>query len=155
MVPGRDFIGVGVGVMVFGAEDRVFLARRGPGARNEAGRWEFPGGTVDFGERLGDAATREIHEEYGMTVEITGLLGVADHLLPAEGQHWVSVSFSARHTGGEPEIREPGKCTEIGWFDLSALPGPLSEASASTVDAYRGHADIGWAAGWTGDGSWP
>jgi mutator protein MutT len=107
----------------------VFLARRGPGARNEAGRWEFPGGTVEFGETLEETVRREFREEYGMEVEVTGLLGVADHLLPEEGQHWVSVSYAARHVGGVPEIREPGKCTEIGWFDADALPEPLSEAA--------------------------
>ncbi|MGA5300634.1 NUDIX domain-containing protein [Nucisporomicrobium flavum] len=129
MVPGRDYVGVGVGAVVRHADGRVFLARRGPAARNEAGCWEFPGGTVDFGETLEETVRREFREEYGMEVEVTGLLGVADHLLPEEGQHWVSVSYAARHVGGVPEIREPGKCTEIGWFDADALPEPLSEAA--------------------------
>lgn len=135
--PGRDFVGVGVGVMVFGAAETVFLARRGPRARNEAGTWEFPGGTVHFGERLVDAARREILEEYGLDVEVTGVLGVADHILPAEGQHWVSVSVAARHVGGVAAIREPGKCVEIGWFALDALPEPLSLASRHTLAAYE------------------
>lgn len=136
-LPGRDFVGVGVGAVVHGADGRVFLARRGPLARNEAGHWEFPGGTVAFGEKLEQAVRREFDEEYGMTVEVTGLLGVADHLLPDEGQHWVSVSFRARHVGGVPAIREPGKCTEIGWFALDRLPEPLSQAALSTLAAAR------------------
>ena len=137
MTPGEDFIGVGVGAMVFDDRGRVFLARRGPGARNEAGRWEFPGGMVNYGERLAAAVVREFAEEYGMTVEVTGLLGVADHILPAEGQHWVSPSFTARHTGGTPTIREPEKCTEIGWFALDAIPGDLSQASRDILAAYQ------------------
>jgi 8-oxo-dGTP diphosphatase len=133
--PGTDFVGVGVGAMVFDDDGHVFLARRGPEARNEAGRWEFPGGTVQFGETLIAAVEREFLEEYGMTVEVTGLLGVADHLLPAERQHWVSVSYQARWCGGEPVIREPEKCTAIGWFALDRLPAPLSEASRATLGA--------------------
>jgi ADP-ribose pyrophosphatase YjhB (NUDIX family) len=119
--------------MVFDDDGRVFLARRGPEARNEVGRWEFPGGTVHFGETLAAAVRREFLEEYGMSVEITGLLGVSDHLLPAEQQHWVSVSYRARWRGGEPAIREPGKCTEIGWFAPDRLPAPLSQASQATL----------------------
>jgi 8-oxo-dGTP diphosphatase len=136
-VPGRDFVGVGVGALVFGADSLVFLGRRGPGARNEVGRWEFPGGTVRFGETLAAAVVREFREEFGMTVEVTAPLGVADHILPAEGQHWVSASFTAEHVGGEPVIRERDKCTQIGWFALDALPADLSEASRQTLRAYQ------------------
>jgi 8-oxo-dGTP diphosphatase len=136
-VAGRDHIGVGVGAVVLDAAGRVFLARRGPEVRNEAGCWEFPGGMVGFGETLSAAVRREFDEEYGMTIEVVALLGVADHILPAEGQHWVSPGYLARHIGGEPTIREPGKCTAIGWYALDALPEPLSEVSRSTLASYR------------------
>jgi hypothetical protein len=71
-----------------------------------------------------------------MTVEVDRLIGVSDHILPAEGQHWVSPSFTARHVGGVPVIREPEKCVEIGWFDLDALPTKLTQASRDTLAAY-------------------
>jgi mutator protein MutT len=133
---GRDHIGVGVGAMVFDADGRVFLARRGPAARNEAGCWEFPGGAVLFGETLEAALCREFVEEYGMTIEVVALLGVADHILPAEGQHWVSPGYLARHVAGEPAIREPDRCTAIGWFDPGELPRPLSQVSRTTLKHY-------------------
>jgi mutator protein MutT len=138
---------VGVGAMVFDDRGRVFLAKRGPAATNERGRWEFPGGRVEFGETMAAAVVREFQEEYGMTVEVTGLLGVADHILPEEGQHWISPSFTARHVGGEPTIQEPGKCTAIGWFSPDALPEPLSRVSQQTLASYRGLPG--------GNGGWP
>jgi ADP-ribose pyrophosphatase YjhB (NUDIX family) len=91
---------------------------------------------VGFGETLTAALHREFDEEYGITIEVTALLGVVDHLLPAEGQHWVSPGYLARHTGGEPVIREPDRCTTIGWFDPAALPEPLSRVSRATLAAY-------------------
>lgn len=136
MIAGRDYIGVGVGAMVFNETGQVFLAQRGPQAKNERGCWEFPGGSVEYGERLAAAIKRELDEEYEMEIEVIELLGVADHILSAEQQHWVSPTFIARHTGGSPRIVEPAKCSAIGWFSLSALPQPLSAVSVEDVRTY-------------------
>src|SRR5574342_454332 len=124
MIAGRDYIGVGVGAMVFDESGQVFLAQRGPRAKNERGYWEFPGGSVEYGETLVGAIKRELDEEYEMEIEVIELLGVADHILPAEKQHWVSPTFIARHIGGTPKIIEQTKCSAIGWFSLSTLPEP-------------------------------
>lgn len=137
MKPGRDYIGIGVGAMVFDSEGRVFLAQRGPRAGNERGTWEFPGGKVSFGETLAEAVTREFVEEYGMAIEITELLGVNDHILRDEHEHWVSPTYLARHVTGEPRILEPEKCTAIGWFALSELPEPLSQVTRDDLKMYR------------------
>ncbi len=122
MQRGIDYIGVGVGAIIVDDQGRLFLARRGPQAKNERGLWEFPGGSVEFGERLVDALKREMHEEYGVEIAVGELLDVVDHILPAEGQHWVSPTFICCIISGVPTIHEPGKCTEIGWFALDAVP---------------------------------
>jgi 8-oxo-dGTP diphosphatase len=132
---GKDFIGVGVGAMIFRA-GRVFLAQRGEQAKNERGCWEFPGGQVQFGETLADALRREIYEEYGIEISLVEQLGAQDHLIPAEGQHWVSVTFIAVIAAGEPQILETKKCAAIGWFALDALPQPLSLVSVADVQMY-------------------
>ena len=53
---------------------RVILLRRGfdPGR----GKWTFPGGFVDLGESVPDAARRETDEELGIAVELEALVGV-------------------------------------------------------------------------------
>lgn len=135
MRAGHDYIGVGVGAMVFDKEGKVFLAKRGALASNEQGTWEFPGGKVSFGETLAQAIVREFEEEYGVTIELLDLLGVNDHIL--EHEHWVSPTFLARVIAGSPTIREPGKCSAIGWFDLSALPEPLSVVTQEDIQLYR------------------
>lgn len=134
---GIDYIGVGVGALIVNPSGKVFLARRGPQAKNERGLWEFPGGSVEFGERLADALRREIREEYGIEIEVGVLLDVADHILPQENQHWVSPTFLCRITSGEPAIREPGKCTEIGWFSLDEIPPDLTLISRLNLASYR------------------
>ena len=134
---GVDYIGVGVGAVILDDGGRLFLALRGPAAKNERGLWEFPGGSVEFGERLAAALRREMTAEYGVEIEVGDLLDVVDHLLPAEGQHWVSPTFICRLISGEPTIREPGKCAAIGWFALDELPANLTVVTQANLAHYR------------------
>lgn len=143
MIRGIDYVGVGVGAVIVDDAGRLFLARRGPLAKNERGLWEFPGGAVEFGERLADALRREIHEEYGIEIAAGALLDVADHILPAEGQHWVSPSYLCRIVSGTPGIREPGKCSAIGWFALDEIPAALTEVTRVNLDSYLKHKSMG------------
>ena len=103
-IAGTDYVGVGVGAIVVDEGGKVFLSQRGPQATNERGSWEFPGGKVDFGDTLRGALKREFLEEYGMTIDIVELLSIDDHILPDEGQHWVSPTFIARSIGAAPRI---------------------------------------------------
>lgn len=137
MKRGIDYIGVGVGAMLINEAGEVFLAQRGPLAKNERGLWEFPGGSVEFGEPLAEALRREMMEEFGIHIEVGELLDVADHILTEEGQHWVSPTYLCRIVSGEPRIMEPGKCSQIGWFDVNEVPEALSQISCVNLMNYR------------------
>jgi mutator protein MutT len=137
MKRGTDYIGVGVGALIVNDLGQVFLSRRGPKAGNERGLWEFPGGAVEFGETLANALRREVFEEYGIEIEVGALLDVVDHILPHEGQHWVSPTYICRVVSGEPVIREPEKCSEIGWFEVGEVPEALTLISKLNLDHYR------------------
>lgn len=136
MKRGVDYIGVGVGAVIVDAEGRVFLAERGPKAGNERNLWEFPGGSVEFGETLADALKREMAEEFGIDIKVGDLLDVTDHILPEEGQHWVSPTFICAIVGGEPVIREPEKCSAVGWFRLEEIPTRLTRISRLNLEHY-------------------
>jgi mutator protein MutT len=137
MKRGVDTIGVGVGAVIVDARGRLFLARRGPEAKNERGLWEFPGGSVEFGETLAQALQREMREEYGVEIAVGDLLDVVDHILPDEGQHWVSPTYVCTIVSGRPTICEAGKCTEIGWFAPHAVPDALTQITRVNLAHYR------------------
>ena len=121
---------------LFDASGRVLISQR-PRHKALGGLWEFPGGSVEFGERLADALRREIAEEYGVEIEVGALLDVVDHLLPDEGQHWVSPTFLCRVLSGEPVIREADKCAGIGWFTLDEVPANLTVVTQANLAHYR------------------
>jgi len=115
---------------------RLFLSKRGPLARNERGLWEFPGGSVEFGETLAKALQREMREEFGIEIQVGDLLDVVDHILPEEGQHWVSPTYICKIMSGTPVILEPGKCSEIGWFDPDEFPDNLTQITRQNFKHY-------------------
>lgn len=100
------------------ADGRVILIRRGfdPGR----GRWTFPGGFVDLGESVEEAAHRETEEEIRVTIELGSLVGVYSR--PED--RVILIVFRGHTTGAPqptpeaPEIRafEPA---EIPWEDLA------------------------------------
>jgi len=118
---GVDYIGVGVGAIIFNDDNKIFLALRGKEARNESGKWEFPGGGVEFGDTLEETLVREIQEEYGFEIAVQELLDVVNHIIPDEKQHWVSPTFLCAYKNGTPIIREPHKCDGIGWFGIEDI----------------------------------
>jgi len=61
-------------------DDKVFATQRGYGDFKDG--WEFPGGKVEEGERPEDAIVREIREELGAEIKVTGFLTTVEHDYP-------------------------------------------------------------------------
>lgn len=87
-----------VGVVITDGEGRVVLVKRGK--EPQRGRWSVPGGSVEAGESLVEAAAREALEETGLHVKVGPELW---HLSSptADGREFEIHDFAATVTGGE------------------------------------------------------
>ena len=72
--------------------------------------WEYPGGLIEPGESFEAALKREVFEESGVQIEITGFVGICKNV----GSNIVNIDFTARYTGGALTTSE--ESTEVGWF---------------------------------------
>ncbi len=85
--------------VVIPSERGVVLIRRG--TEPFAGQWALPGGFVEVGETVEEAAARETAEETGLAVEVARLIGVYSEPERDPRGHNVSVAFLVRVLSGE------------------------------------------------------
>jgi 8-oxo-dGTP pyrophosphatase MutT (NUDIX family) len=77
-IPGAEGLQLTGSVAGTAGGPAVLLTRRAARLRSHAGQWALPGGRVDPGETPGEAARRELHEELGLDVPVSAVLGVLD-----------------------------------------------------------------------------
>jgi 8-oxo-dGTP diphosphatase len=118
-------------------EGAVVLIRR----RNPPAGWALPGGFVDEGERVEDAAVREALEETGLAVQLQALLGVYSDPARDPRKHTMSVVYTATAAGTPKGLDD---ALEARRFPVSALASALGGPSP-TLDGLPlafDHADI-------------
>lgn len=117
--PEQPFVGIGAIII---KDDRVVLVKRAHPPIQ--GQWSIPGGVLEVGELVREAAVREAREETGLIVEPGELLGVYDRVLYDAGKrvqyHYVLIDFLCRTVGGE--LRAASDAAEVRWFTPEELP---------------------------------
>ncbi len=106
----------------------------------EIGCWGIAGGKVDLYETAAEGARREIAEELGVTITADRLLCLVDQIDREAGEHWLSAVYLAETFEGEPQIQEPHKHQDLGWFGINDPPQPLTAAASAAIAALRDRA---------------
>ena len=111
---------VGVGAIIIENTRVVLVKRAHPPLLAE---WSIPGGVLEVGELVREAAVREAREETGLTVEPLELLGVYDRVLRNREQrvqyHYVLIDFLCRRVAGD--LVAASDAAEVRWFAQDEL----------------------------------
>jgi 8-oxo-dGTP diphosphatase len=131
---------VGVGAIII-ENSRVLLVKRAHPPLQA--QWSIPGGVLEVGELVREAAIREAREETGLIVEPQVLLGVYDRVLRNTEQrvqyHYVLIDFLCRRVGGE--LAAASDAAEVRWFTREELP--LLNLAEDTQDViHKGFAKL-------------
>jgi len=111
---------VGVGAIIIEGDRVVLVKRAHPPLQAE---WSIPGGVLEVGELVREAAIREAREETGLTVEPGELLGVYDRVLRNSEKrvqyHYVLIDFLCRRVAGE--LAAASDAADVRWFSREQL----------------------------------
>lgn len=118
--PTRPFLAVSAAIF---RDGKVLVVRR---ARKPAlNLYTMPGGVVEAGETLAEAAIREVREETSLQIEVLALAGHREAVMrDAQGRverHFVIMCFAARWVSGEPVLNE--ELDDARWLDPSEIAG--------------------------------
>ena len=120
-----------VNVVVINDQDEILLIRR-----SDNDNWAVPGGGIELGESMTQAAIRETREESGVDCEITGLVGIytdPKHVIlytsNGEARQEFSIVLTARPVGGKPT--PSNESSEVRWVSRADIPDYTMDRSMS------------------------
>ena len=109
--------GLAVRAVILNQQQRCLLVRRSKACRSFSGTWEWPGGKVDPGETYDAAVLREVAEETGLQIELTGVAGA--YPIEVGGIHIAVLCLEATLGGGDLQLSEEHDDSE--WVPLEDL----------------------------------
>lgn len=134
-----------IAVVIRDAE--VLLVRRGNPP--DAGRWGFPGGKIEAGEPIQEAAVRELLEETGTHAEAREVFTAVDAFdyddVGSLRHHFVLIAVRCRWLSGDPVAADDA--IKAAWFKLSDLYDPVLVTSLGVADVAQQAVALSGAAG--------
>ena len=126
------------GVVFFEPESRTDPASRSRAIEPGYGRWVFPGGYVDRGETLEDAAVREAREECGLDVELEGIVSLHSY----RGRTPIVIVYAARAVGGSLTVADD-ESLEVRTFSAGDVPWDALafDSTHEALETYFGGGD--------------
>ena len=99
--------------------DRILLAKHQKYGREY---WLIPGGGVEFGETIEDAAIRELKEEANLDVKITENLFLVETIPPDLHRHVINIYLAGEILGGELKVGKDDVLCDMQFLPIESIP---------------------------------
>jgi ADP-ribose pyrophosphatase YjhB (NUDIX family) len=137
---GEVHVRLGVGVIIEDARGWILLEKR-----SDNGMWGPPGGGIEPGESVAQAAMREVREETGLTVEVAGLLGVysepVDRIVTyadnGDVRHLVDVVVQGVIRSGT--LARSAESQALAFFPPTRLPSEVTPPARQPLEDFIAH----------------
>lgn len=103
-------------VLLFDEREENVLLVKNKGPR--ASYYTLPGGAIEKGETLEEAAIREVKEETGLDVQLGGIFSVSEAFFEERGHQVIFFTFMGKIIAGEINISLPEEIEEVTWMNL-------------------------------------
>lgn len=140
MRKGIDYVAIAVAFFCHDGKGNFLLNKRSKMSRDEYGTWDQGGGSIEVGETVEEALTREIKEEYCVNIINSEFLGFRDVQRVDEQNnktHWIMLDFKVLIDREKAANGVPEKHDEIGWFGINNLPKPLHSQLPNFLQKYK------------------
>lgn len=112
---------VGVGVIIK-KNGKVLIGKRK--GEHGGGYWAFPGGHLEFGEKIEKCVIRETTEETSLKIKNINFGAVTNDIFSKE-KHYITIFMVCDWKSGTPKIMEPDRNEKWEWISWNKLPKPL------------------------------
>jgi len=129
---GKEKFSIFVTCAIIEKEGKFLLTQRPSDGRSNGGRWEFPGGTLEFGEEPRTCLKREIIEELDIDIDVGDVFEISTNVY-GDVKHVILLGFHCDYLSGEIAKKDIQdfkwlSLEEMGDFDITEADLPLIEA---------------------------
>jgi 8-oxo-dGTP diphosphatase len=117
--------------VLFRGDHVLLVSRKNP---PDVGMWGFPGGKIEFGEAIADAAVRELFEETGVQAIFSGVITVVDDIVidGAAPYHFMLIAALCTWQSGEPVAADDAE--EVKWVRVDDIANGELQLSANVAE---------------------
>lgn len=138
---GEDYIGVCCVFYCHDGQGRILLHKRSQNCRDEQGRWDCGGGSLEHGETWEQSLRREIKEEFCVEPKRVELLRAENVLRDNDGvpSHWIALIHLVEVDPGQVKNGDPDKIEDLDWYHIDEFPEPLHSAVPGRHEYIKDH----------------